>query len=274
VGIGNDNDNVAGAIATSADGTAYTLVGPVRSRRVIGLGIAYQGTTRHIYAGLAGPDSGSGSGFYRSSDGGSTWVQATAPGLLTDPGDDVIVADIEVPVVTGGTVYVYDRSTGNLWRSADYGTTWAIVYTVASPSKKWGWIATDPSSAGRVWLSTPAGVTRLTTCLTGTCTATAFATGTTTGLPKGSLAGPIAINPGTGTVFVSSVATYGNDLTGTKYATVSSGLYKFNGTGWTNVSPATYKQVAGYARGLTITSSGKAYLATNGQGVRYLTGLS
>jgi hypothetical protein len=270
IGVGDDSKNNAGAIASSSNGSSYALISPAGTSRVLGLGVAYEGTTRHIYAAYAG--FGGGTGFYQSTDGGTTWSPTGAPALLADTGADNLFADVEVPVISGDKVYVYDRATGNLWLGTNWGkspSNWTVIYTVTGASKKSGWIATDPSSSARVWLSTSTTVTKLTTCLSGGCAVNSYP------LPTGALPGPIAINPSSGTVYVTGVATYGDEGTNTKYSTAPAALYKFTSTNtWKDVSPSSYRQVGGYARGFAINAAGGAFVATNGQGVRYLNGLT
>ena len=74
---------------------------------------------------------GTGSGLYRSSDGGETWKKLTDPALKNGLPGKGLIGRIGVSVAPGNPNVVYamieSEEEGELWRSADRGLRWTMV---------------------------------------------------------------------------------------------------------------------------------------------------
>jgi hypothetical protein len=92
-----------------------------------------------------------------------------------------------IPFVAGASgqyVYCFDRQQG-IYRSADFGATWTLIWQVTATDASSGYLALNPSVAGELWISTtrnPNGLYRLSNAGAGTVaggqiTATAITTG-------------------------------------------------------------------------------------------------
>jgi len=99
-----------------------------------------------------GPEAPSGSGLYRSADGGATWTELTSGGLPPKPWGRVEVA---VAPSNGSVVYAFLESKDSaLFRSADGGKTWEA----RDKSQMMVWrpfyfarLVVDPTNADRVY---------------------------------------------------------------------------------------------------------------------------
>jgi photosystem II stability/assembly factor-like uncharacterized protein len=111
------------------------------------------------------PIEGSGSGLYRSADGGRSWTAITGRGLPDGP-----LGRIGIATAAGSRVYALVETRGGtrLYRSEDAGATWHLTARDPRFSRTWyfGQVFVDPSNAGIVYVpdvallrSTDGGVT-------------------------------------------------------------------------------------------------------------------
>jgi photosystem II stability/assembly factor-like uncharacterized protein len=114
---------------------------------------------------------GPGSGLYRSSDGGESWVRLTDPSLKNGLPTSGPLGRIGIAVCIGNENVVYamieSENEGELWRSDDRGTTWkAVSYNPEINARPFYFsvIRVDPADENRVyslnrsmWLSTDGG---------------------------------------------------------------------------------------------------------------------
>ena len=114
------------------------------------------------------PSNGSGSGLYRSHDGGRTWTPVGGRGLPASPGRIGLAVS---PAAPGRLYALVDAAEGGLYRSDDHGATWTKT---SGDRRIWqrGWyfggVTVDPKNADDVWVcdtillhSTDSGVTFL-----------------------------------------------------------------------------------------------------------------
>jgi hypothetical protein len=103
-------------------------------------------------------------------------------------------------------VYCYDRNPDNLYRSSDYGATWALIWNVpASATPLSGDIAANPVTAGEVWVSSGGHLYKMTGAQTGTVAGGGIPAPADI-TPPGASPGPVAIGP-TGTVYLATLDT-------------------------------------------------------------------
>ena len=153
------------------------------------------------------------------------------------------------------TVFLFDRESG-VWRSGDRGKTWTKIWSVESSVPGTGYLALDPASPDRLFVTVAgSGVWRLNGATTGSVGA-----GTLTPVLVGAFptAGPIEPGP-SGALWLATSAGPG----------VAAGLYRSTDSGatWSLMSDAAYAAAAVFPFDLWVAPDGRAFVATNGNGV-------
>lgn len=166
-----------------------------------------------------------------------------------------------------GHAYAYDPLAG-LYRSTDYGLTWTNIFPILPGSvyRYAGDVVCDPTRAGRVYLTLPGAVWKISNAHDGTmnaggtnATGTAVATNvnaTSTVIPS---PGAVTVDRN-GVVYVAAGPT----------SSTSAGLFRStdDGVSWTDVSTARWKAQALFVYGMAATSSSRTvYAACDGNGV-------
>ena len=90
-------------------------------------------------------------GFFRSTDGGTTWTKATGNGLQGTSSNAIAVDPRNASVVYLGTF-------GNLFKTTDGGNNWALVSTIPLNFNTVSTIVFDPSSASTMYVGATNGV--------------------------------------------------------------------------------------------------------------------
>lgn len=191
----------------------------------------------------------------------------TATNLMTGVGTvnyrahPIVWPDQDAPYV-----YLFDRSSG-VWRSADYGATWALIYPLsAMPGVNLvgenrsitGYIAADRRIVGRLYVTWgdntgSGGLVRLDQ-------AHAAATPIVTNV-RGPIAAPGALDVGSdGTIVCCSRMTETNPIP-RQY------LSRDDGATWTDISDTVSRNVGGFPFWVAVGADGLIYIATDGQGV-------
>lgn len=257
----------AGARDTNESGEVWSNPDPLHSRTWTdeGLSDATGGnrvqcvTTRTGDVVIAGVEEGSstfggvagGGGIWRESAG--VWTKTSPPGLLgAGLGQRCIFASAPGSPV----LYVYDRGSG-IWRSSDSGKpgTWTLIYARRSTvGNHAGYLATDPTTPGRLYASvddgTVAGVLRFDNADTSTAATTVL----------GSFAHPGALAVGPrGALYVHVPPTSAAPAT----------LYRSTdgGATFSVVSDAHYQQAAARVNAMSVGADGYVYVVTQGTGV-------
>jgi hypothetical protein len=91
--------------------------------------------------------------------GGQSWSQMERPTFMLDDQGPIQFTPVVWPSWSGTTneyVFVLDRQAGKLYRSQDWGVTWATILSVpGAPLDPFtGFLAADPTTLGRLWLTT------------------------------------------------------------------------------------------------------------------------
>ncbi len=202
------------------------------------------GTQRILLAAVEG------SGIWRKV--GGTWTRVNSVAMATwQPSRGASFA--WAPGST--TVYLFDHESG-VWRSGDRGRTWVKIWNVRSSVAGTGYVAVDPASAGRLYVSAAGtGLWRIDGATAGsveagTLTPTRVFSSTTAGAVETDAMGNpwLAINAGPG---------------------VTPTLYRSDDDGgaWSAVSDAAYGATALFPFDLWIAPDGRVFVATNGNGV-------
>jgi len=153
------------------------------------------------------------------------------------------------------TVYLFDHETG-VWRSGDRGKTWTKIWTIKSSVAGTGYLAVDPASPGRVYVSAAgSGVWRIDGATTGSVDA---GTLTPTLVSNSPTAGPIETDAA-GNLWLAL-----NVGPSTAPALLVSGDA---GATWSLMSDAAYAAAALFPYDLWIAPDGRVFVATNGNGV-------
>jgi hypothetical protein len=131
-----------------------------------------------------------GSGMWRyaptGTGGAYQWTRVNA--AIGVSGSGTLLA---VTYAGNGLVFAYDRGSG-VYRSADYGKTWVLVWNKTSNSYQAGTAAYDPTRPGKLWVSTATGLYLLNGGSTGTVTGGNITPVLSTALPGKN--GPIAFD--------------------------------------------------------------------------------
>jgi hypothetical protein len=191
-----------------------------------------------------------GSGIWRKV--GGTWTRVNAVAMATwQPSRGASFA--WAPGST--TVYLFDHESG-VWRSGDRGRTWVKIWNVRSSVAGTGYVAVDPASAGRLFVSVAGtGLWRIDGATAGsveagTLTPTRVFSSATAGAVETDAAGNpwLAINAAPGVVPSLSVSDNA-------------------GATWSTMSDAAYEAAALFPFDLWIAPDGRVFIATNGNGV-------
>ena len=191
-----------------------------------------------------------GGGIWRKA--GTTWTRVNAVAMGTS--QPTRGASLVWPAGSA-TVYLYDRQSG-VWRSGDNGRNWTKIWSAPSPFPMTGYLAVDPASPGRLFVSIGgAGVYRIDGATSGSVDA-----GTLTPVEVGAFAGPGPVEFGpSGELYVAAEAAPG----------LTPGLYRSDdlGSTWVLVSDAFYRAAAGFPFDMAVAPDGTVSISTNGDGV-------
>jgi hypothetical protein len=153
------------------------------------------------------------------------------------------------------TVFLFDHESG-IWRSGDRGRTWTKIWNIHSSVSGTGYLALDPTSPGRLYVSAAgSGLWRIDGATSGSVTAGTLTPNLVYATPT---AGPIDVGSA-GDVWAAVGAGPG----------VSAQLSRSDDAGatWTVMSDAFYAAAAGFPLDLSVAPDGHVFVATNGDGV-------
>jgi hypothetical protein len=191
-----------------------------------------------------------GNGIWRKA--GATWTKVNAVAMASwQPSRGSSFA--WAPGATN--VYLFDHESG-VWRSNDRGKTWTRIWNIRSSVAGTGYLAVDPASPGRLYVSTTGtGVWRIDGATSGSVDA---GTLTPTLIYPSPSAGPIETD-GAGNLWLGLNAS----------ANETPALYRSDNAGgsWSLMSDAAYAAAALYPYDLWIAPDGHVFVATNGNGV-------
>jgi hypothetical protein len=249
VATGNPSGNTGGEVFSSANPatsgwTDEGLSSVAGGRRPLTMVVRKSGTSRIL---IVAVDNG---GIWRKV--GTTWTKVNATAMGTSQPSRG--ASIVWPA-NSTTVYLFDHESG-VWRSNDSGRTWTKIWALTSSYPMTGYLAVDPASPGRLFVSVGGfGVYRIEGATTGSVTA-----GTLTPVEVGAFDGPGPIEFGpAGELYATAEAAPG----------LTAGLYRSDDLGvtWTLVSDAFYRAAAGFPFDLSVAPDGRVFVSTNGNGV-------
>jgi hypothetical protein len=192
---------------------------------------------------------------------GTGWSQVKPPTQVLAYQGGTLQSPVVWPNPSQPYVYVLDRHAGALWRSNSYGASgsWTrIVHDLPDvDGNDIGFLAGDPGTTGRLWLTTGEsdGTYRLENAHSGTLQKYQF---TDAGDPVNP--GPVAVKPGTHVVYIAGRVD--PDHTLVDMWTSSNG-----GTSWSTVTTTDYQGTAVFPSNLAISDDDFAYIPTAGQGV-------
>jgi hypothetical protein len=152
-------------------------------------------------------------------------------------------------------VYLFDHESG-VWRSNDRGKTWTKIWNIRSSVAGTGYLAVDPTSPGRLYVSQAGtGVYRIDGATSGSVEA---GTLSPTLIYPSPSAGPIETD-GAGSLWLGLNAS----------ANETPGLYRSDNAGgsWSLMSDGAYAAAALFPYDLWIAPDGHVFVATNGDGV-------
>jgi hypothetical protein len=249
VATGNPSSNTGGEVFSSPNppSSGWTdegLSSVAGGKRPLAIAVHTVGTQRILVVAVDG------GGIWRKV--GTTWTKVNATAMAkAQPSRG---ASMVWPAAST-TMYLYDHETG-VWRSNDSGRTWSKIMTAPSPYPMTGYLAVDPSSPGRLFVSVGAfGVYRIDGATTGSVDA-----GTLTPIEVGAFDAPGPIESGpSGQLYATEEAAPGG----------TPGLYRSDDLGatWTLVSDAFYRAAAGFPFDLSIAPDGRVFVGINGDGV-------
>ena len=190
-----------------------------------------------------------GDGMWRKS-GSGPWVQVNA-NVLTQPG---AAGGASLAWAPGSTVFFFDRESG-LWRSVDAGKTWTFVWAQTSDPSFTGYVAMDPTKAGRVYVSVgDEGLFRLDDAGSGTVEGGQIHPAL---VGKMRHPGPVTVSS-TGVAYVCELGTGGPpDILSSDDA----------GKHWRSLSDAYYRASALFPLDIAVSPSGIMYVALDGNGL-------
>ena len=190
-----------------------------------------------------------GGGVWRKS-GSGPWAQVNRD-VLTQPG---AVGGVSLAWPSGSTVFLFDRQSG-LWRSVDAGATWTQVWDRTSGPSFTGYVAADPTTPGRVYVSVgDEGLYRLDGADSGTVQGGQIHPDLLGELRH---PGPVTVSSA-GVVYACELGTDGPpDILSSADA----------GKNWRSLGDATYRASALFPLGIAVSPSGIMYLALNGNGL-------
>ena len=129
---------------------------------------------------------------------GTAWSNRSASILAADNSGTLM----QVAYAGNGLCYAFDRGSG-IWRSADYGLTWTLIWAKTSNDILSGTVAYDATRPGRLWVSAAGNLYQLGNADTGTVPGAITGAGTPVTCPGSGTAGPLGTD-GNGTVFLAS----------------------------------------------------------------------
>jgi hypothetical protein len=136
-----DSNYGAGILISGDGGATWTLsTGPsgVFNRLTVSKISVHPTNANIAYAAIANIGENSvllpNTGIYKTSDGGTTWVNTTTSIDSTTPWSDVVVDPNTPNIIYAGKGAYYGVATNGLYRSLDSGSTWALVSGVSSGS--------------------------------------------------------------------------------------------------------------------------------------------
>lgn len=249
VATGNPSGNTNGEVYSSANPvtsgwTDEGLSDVAGGKRPLALAVHKVGSQRVL---IVAVDNG---GVWRKA--GSTWTRVNAVAMGTSQPSRG--ASLVWPAGST-TAYLYDHETG-VWRSNDSGKSWTKIWSATSSSPMTGYLAVDPASPGRLFVSIAGfGVYRVDGATSGSVDA-----GTLTPVEVGTFDGPGPIEFGpSGALYATEEAAPG----------LTPGLYRSDDLGgtWTLVSDAFFRAAGGFPFDLAVGPDGTVYVSTNGDGV-------
>lgn len=263
-GSGQSND-----VTYSWDDWTFDGVGPgaaVLTSRVVGVGAATVGSDRVVV--IARQESSSGGTLVANPAGtGGLFRKVGAAGftqLLDASGDGVMdnQATKEAPfswpdqgTASNQYVYWYERANG-VWRSDDSGATWTRIWATTSNAERTGYLAADPTSPVRLYVSAAGNLYRIADA--GTVAAGA--------------ASPTDITPSTGANRMSAIACDRHGwlwACGEVTAAQPAKIWRSTDAGatWTDMSDDAYTATAIIPMGLAVGPDDWLYVPTFGNGV-------
>ena len=248
-GAGDPNTNTNGDLWSDPDpasGTPWTSEGlgaVTGGKRVMGVAVQRVSGSPVV---LAAVEQG---GVWRKA--GGSWTQVSSQAMVAAQ------KSRSAPFAWApgsSTVYLYDHQTG-VWRSADNGSTWTLIWQKPSPYDMSGYLAIDPQAPASLYVSVALnGVYRLDNANKG-----AVGSGITP-VTVGSFASPGAIEFGPDrALYVATVA----------LPAVPPRLSRSLDLGktWADIDDSTYRATAVFPTALAIGSHGELYVSTRGDGV-------
>ncbi len=150
-------------------------------------------------------------------------------------------------------VYIFDRASG-IYRSANYGVSWMLIWSITSDIGKTGFIVLNPAIPNQLWVSLNAGLYRLDSAHTGTV-GSGITAASVTGVTK-----PGALTfSSEGVLFCVDLPSSSNQLKLLKSVDV--------GVTWQDVSDGTFKDMANRVSDIGLSPAGRMYVATLCNGV-------
>lgn len=245
----------AGPAATWVDenGTAF-------NGDVVGIAVGNNGSAQKVILASVSNSAGQTNGglWRRVGATPGTWTQfrdpAAVPGGLAATTADHNQVNMRW---RRNTAVVYAHDNDGLWRSNDAGATWVRIYNNTSfPGYgNYDSLALDPTDATKLYLVAGGILRRVNNASTAVAGA---ATVTTLYTPN---AGPVAINPDGGEIFVHK--SDGTIWRSTAFRTAADQA----GCAWVDVSNAAFRQIGKGIRSMNVLNGGKILTADNGSGV-------
>jgi hypothetical protein len=237
---GNTGGEVYSAATTLAGGwTDEGLSAVAHGARPLAIGVRQVGTQRVLIVATEGD------GIWRKS--GGVWTHVSTAAMQGPQGTHS--ASLVWP--PGPFVYLFDHDSG-IWRSSNNGTTWRRVWTRQSGSKLTGFLAVDPRTPDRLYVSVAnQGVFRIDDA--------DRASGELVATELGAFARPGAIAvDASGALYVATVAQGG-----------PARLFRSTdgGATFTAVGDEAWTATGGFVYDLEVAPDGRLYAATDGNGL-------
>jgi hypothetical protein len=190
-------------------------------------------------------------GMWRLSGGAWTYVDNT---IASSSSSGSATEYLPIAMLSGSAyVYAFDRSTG-VFRSGDYGQTWAQIWSITSNSSNTGYVVQNPAVANEVWVSTSGGLYKL----SGADSGTVGSGITSTTIPSVSSPGPVAITAD-GIVYCVTLPS-----AGTPVQLLRS---EDGGATWESVGDASLEGLSIRPNQIAVATNGRIYIADLGGGL-------